>query len=65
EMNYDKALQYYQKTCNENDAMGCYDVGKFYQQGIAVKQNQNTANEYYDKSCKLGSVLSCDKLKTK
>ena len=70
---YQQAKTYYEKACNLDEGIGCYNLGWLYEQGLGVKQNKKVskeyyvkqnkkvAKEYYGKACGLGSHDGCVK----
>jgi len=56
---YKKAIYYYKKGCELQDAESCNSVGYYYQYGKHVKRNLKVAAKYYDKACSLKSASSC------
>ncbi|WP_406040568.1 hypothetical protein [Succinimonas sp.] len=44
-----------------NEVFGCYSLGFLYDNGQGVRQNFQTAKEYYGKACDLGDQDCCDK----
>lgn len=56
-----KAITYYKKACDLNDANACGVVATTYLYGINdIKQDFDKALKYYNKACKLGDDFSCD-----
>ena len=53
-------MNYYQKSCDLKNGMGCDNVGVLYNNGQGVKQNKNTAKWYYGKACDFGYQEGCD-----
>jgi len=60
-----KALFYVKKSCNNKKSYpkACYYAGDYYEKGIAVKKNYETAKKYYEKACKAGIKESCVAIK--
>jgi len=54
-----KALEYFRKACNGGDIDGCLNAGKYFEDGIDVKQDYFTAIEFYTKSCDGGEAYAC------
>ena len=52
--------QYFQKACDLKEGKGCFIIGHHYQNGELVRQNKNTAKEYYGKACDYGYQDGCD-----
>ena len=57
---YSEAFTFCQKACNLNEGSGCFALGYFYMDGVGVRQNYQTAKEYYRKACDLGVQEGCD-----
>jgi beta-lactamase hcpA (cysteine-rich 28 kDaprotein) len=60
---YKKAIQLYQKACDERESAACYRLGALYENGKVVEQNLSTAKKYFSKTCSLGFYLGCDSYK--
>ena len=54
-------MNYYRKSCDLKDETGCFNVGVLFSNGQGVKQNKNTAKQYYGKACDFGYQKGCDK----
>src|SRR5690606_33033558 len=54
-----KAVSYYQKSCELNEGIGCYNLGLQYQKAEGAPQNTNLAKQYLRKSCDLADEASC------
>ena len=57
---YREAFPFCQKACNLNNGLACSALGVLYDAGHGVRQNLQTAKEYYGKACDLGLQISCD-----
>lgn len=63
---YENAKIFYEKICDKNSSktylqLSCAELGDLYNNGLGVRQNKNTAKEYYGKSCDYGFQLGCQK----
>ena len=54
-----KAVQLYEKACNNNESGGCFNLGARYANGEGVKQNSKKALELYGKACDLKEEIGC------
>lgn len=52
--NYKKAWKWYLKAAEEEDSIGQYYVGYFYQEGLHVQKNTHLAVKYYEKAVNQG-----------
>jgi len=50
-----------QRLANQGNASAQYNLGVMYHNGEGVRQNINTAKEWFGKSCDNGEQLGCDK----
>nr|WP_181718078.1 tetratricopeptide repeat protein [Psychrobacter sp.]QJS05725.1 sel1 repeat protein [Psychrobacter sp.] len=57
---YSKALEWFKKSANQNDASAQAVIGAMYDEGQGVRQNKTTAKEWYGKSCDNGYQSGCD-----
>ena len=57
---YREALPFCQEACNLNEGLGCFNLGVLYTKGLGVRQNFQTAKEYYGKACDSGEQEGCD-----
>jgi TPR repeat protein len=55
-----KAAEFFKKACNGGYGAGCGNLGRLYERAQGVKQNINTALEYYGKACDLKEQDACD-----
>jgi len=55
---YSEAFPFCQEACNLNNGLGCSNLGLVYSNGQGVRQNYQTAKEYYGKACNLGAVYN-------
>lgn len=58
-MNYNKAVKLYEKSCAENNAEGCFEIGRIYFDGQIADTNYKKAISYYEKACANGNTESC------
>ncbi len=56
--NYSKALEYYEKAAELNDASGCGYAGRYYLIGLGVDEDKEKAKAYYEKGVSLGNPYS-------
>lgn len=63
---YKKAMELYQKACDDNDAKSCNKLGLLYKTGKNTKPNNkkadelyNKANELFKKDCNNGDAFAC------
>ena len=54
------AASYFEKGCNLNEGIACYNLGILYEAGIGVRQNKSKAKEFFGKLCDLGDQQGCD-----
>ena len=59
---YQKAAQFYQKACDEGEALGCLNLGVLYQVGKGLRQDYKKAVQLHQKACDGGEALSCNGL---
>lgn len=52
------------KACHDKKMNACYDVGLFYEQGVALEQNITTAKHYFTQACEAGVNEACKHLET-
>ena len=50
---YKKAMELYQKACDDNDAKSCNKLGLLYKTGKNTKPNNKKADELYNKANEL------------
>lgn len=55
----DKALVFFRKACHGGDIDGCLNAGKYFEEGIDVKQDYIKAEEFYLKACDGGEAYAC------
>ena len=56
----DKALNFFEKSCKMNYALGCYTIGYLLNTGkYDITKNINMANNYLNKACRLGYKEAC------
>jgi TPR repeat protein len=53
------ALEYYEKACELKDAIGCNNLGGFYEGGYGTAADTFRAQLYFERACKLGREESC------
>ncbi|HNW82644.1 MAG TPA: hypothetical protein PKG52_07085 [bacterium] len=64
-VNREKAAKYLLKACDLDDAVGCYQLGKFWQgEEKDIKKNKRVL-KYFTKACKLGDLESCKLINVK
>lgn len=51
---YNKANEYFKKSCDLNYGSGCINLGDNYLNGDGLEKDINKASEYYQKACDLG-----------
>lgn len=59
---YQKARDFYQKSCSLDYGEGCGNLGYLYDNGLGVTQNDFYANSYYRKACYLNNATACNNL---
>ncbi|WP_281269548.1 tetratricopeptide repeat protein [Psychrobacter sp. SZ93C1] len=52
---------WYEKVANQGDAKAQYNLGLMYDAGLGVRQNSETAKEWFGKSCDNGNQDGCNK----
>ena len=57
--NYSKAVNLYNKACDNKDAIGCHNLGFMYYNGQGVKKNSNKALDLFKKACDLNYEGGC------
>jgi hypothetical protein len=55
----EKALQFFRKACKGGDIDGCLNAGKYFEEGINVKQDYAKAKEFYIRACDGGEAYAC------
>lgn len=60
---YFTANKYFEKSCEYKHALGCVSLGYSYYAGKGVRQNLETAVEFYGKGCDLGEQDGCKRYK--
>jgi TPR repeat protein len=60
---YAKAYKLFDQACQKGDALGCYNMGNMYENGIGREQNQNDAIHFYGLACSSGLQIGCQSLK--
>lgn len=64
EVNREKAAKYLLKACNLKNSVGCYQLGKFWQNPDENVGRMNKKSKmYFKKACDFGDLESCDILK--
>lgn len=59
-----EVIQDFMDDCNNaKDYFGCFSVAMKYETGDVLEKDISKAIEYYDKSCKYGSEVGCNKSK--
>ena len=53
---YAKALEWYSRAANQGEAVGQYNMGISYDQGVALPQDFEKAVEWYQKAAALGDA---------
>ncbi len=58
---YQKAFNYYKKSCELKKGIDCYFAGSYYRDGFKglFEQNFSKALQYFHKSCELNISISC------
>ena len=46
-----KAIEYFEKACNEQYYKGCSNIGLIYYYGLGLKQDNTKAKAYFAKAC--------------
>ena len=57
---YKKAKEIFEKACDGNDALACYNLGLLYKKGQGVKQNSQHAKTLFNKACYFGFQNACE-----
>ena len=60
---YSQAKNYYTKSCDLDNGLGCSNLGRMYQKGEGVRYNKTTAKEFFGKACDLGFQDGCNNYK--
>ncbi|MGI6395470.1 MAG: tetratricopeptide repeat protein [bacterium] len=58
-VNRKKAAKYLLKACNMKNAVGCYQLGKFWQNDAEGHKMGKKARLYFKKACDLGDMEAC------
>ena len=58
--NYLQAVPYFQRSCELNRAIGCYNLAILYLNGHGVTQSPATTRYYAKKACDLGHQSGCE-----
>ncbi len=53
----------YSKSCENNNALGCRNLGKMFEYGKGVTRSPVRALKYYEKACTLNDTAGCNKVK--
>ena len=56
---YAKSLEWSQKAANQGNAQAQFNLGLMYNEGKGVRQNSNTAKEFFGKACDNGYQNGC------
>ena len=54
---YDKALEIWEKLAKKNNPEAIYQLGDYYERGLAVEKNEQKAFKYYSKAAKMDSDI--------
>jgi len=61
---YDKAQQYFEKLCTNEDGYGCYSIGYMHESGDGnLSRDKKKALSYYEKACRIGHEDGCEAIK--
>ena len=60
--NNTKSKYFFEKACDLNYGVGCYNLGLVYLNGLGVNKNKSSAKTYFDKACSLGRQEACDEI---
>lgn len=53
------AKEQYEKACAKKNMRACYELGVFYEEGKAVRQDYKEAQKFYAKACKYKLARAC------
>lgn len=56
---YQKARDFYEKSCRFDYGAGCCNLGYLYSNGLGVEKSDFSANIYYRKACSLNNAIAC------
>lgn len=56
-----RAMEYFEKSCEQDFAEGCSNAGNFYKKGLGVPRDADKGQQLLDKACKLGAQEHCPK----
>ena len=56
------AIQHVHKSCDNNMATACFELGELYREGAGVDRNLSKAENYYSKACDGGFDKGCFQL---
>ena len=62
EEDLETAFNYYEKSCENNNHVGCLQVGRAFFAGKGVSEDDSKGILYYKKSCDLGGGFACQRL---
>ena len=54
-----RAIEYFKKSCDDGEALGCANLGVMYALGQGVRQNKSKALEIFGKACDLKNEQGC------
>jgi len=60
--NYQKAFEFYKKSCTEGTPLGCFHLGTLFENGIGVEQDDAKASTSYKKACESACLSACSNL---
>ncbi len=56
---FSKAKGYFEKACDLNNGLGCFNAGVSYENGQGVENNSEKAAQFYSKACDLNNNKGC------
>ena len=60
--NIESAISFYNKACDDGNALGCYNLGALYDYEEGAKQDFLKAKTFYAKACDDGDTFACNYL---
>ncbi|WQY62162.1 sel1 repeat family protein [Helicobacter pylori] len=59
---FTQAKKYFEKACELNDGVGCFNLGVLYDNGHGVGKDSKKAAQFYFKACELNDGDGCSAL---
>lgn len=65
QVNREKAARYLLKACDMRSAVGCYQLGRFWQGDTESGKMNRKAKLYFSRACDLGDIDACEIVRRK